>query len=49
LKTRPIRVNIFVAGISERYIFSIFFIQIVKKKNTSTPCVRDIYYSYMTK
>ena len=31
LKRRPIRVNIFVAGIRERYISSIIFIQIVEK------------------
>ena len=31
LKTRPIRVNIFVARIWERYISSIIFIQIVEK------------------
>ena len=32
LKTRPIRVNIFVAGIWERYISSIIFMQIVQKR-----------------
>ena len=41
LKTRPIRVNIFVEGISQRYISSIILIQTVKKIIRQPPCVRD--------